>query len=107
MSEKKKIVHRRAHGFTSVYATGVISSIDTASASVALVFFEDVVGVNAETLTDLGNGTSSSTFEDGDIEHHREDKVRVTLRGDAARNLYNLLKEQFENMPGVADAAKH
>ncbi len=109
MSEKRKVPHRRANGFTSVYATGVVSSYVPFGGSMTLTFYEDVIGINSETLEMLEDGTKAKTsFEDGDLEPHREDKVRVTLMPDAAAKLYQLLKEQFgEFLDGVnTDAAK-
>jgi len=108
MDDKIKILHRRAHGFNSVYSTGAISSIEPQGGNFMLTFYEDVVGINHETLVKIEGTKYRTEFEEGALESHREDKVRVTMGPQAVRNLINLLQDQLALIEVSDDiTAKH
>lgn len=93
-STKKKIKHRRSEHFQSVFAGGTVVSKIERGPTYTLTFYEDVVGINSETILVSEDGVASTGFETGDLDHHREDKVRVTIREDgliALRDLINRL----------------
>lgn len=101
-SETIKVRHRRSNDFSSVYASGVISSSVPFTGLFNLTFYEDVIGIQSETMNTSGTTEIVTSFEDGDIEHHREDKVRVSMSPETAQLLINLLTRQLSDMKAGA-----
>jgi hypothetical protein len=90
--EGEKIQHRRSANFGSVFANGAVLSAISASQMFTLTFYEDVVGLNSETVMKAsGDAPVKTAFKDDDVTPHREDKVRVTLPPHAIQNLLSLL----------------
>jgi hypothetical protein len=99
----KTIIHRRAVGFSTVYASGIVSSLVPNSGLFNLTFYEDVVGVRQETLASSSETTAISTIEESGLEPHREDKVRVSMRPETVVALVNLLQEQLKTIQAAGN----
>lgn len=96
-----KLPHRRSPHYGSVFANGVILSFLPTSELYNITFYEDVLLVNSETLPAPDDTTGKTKFVEGDLEPAREDKVRVSMREQDLRSLYDLLSKRFKEVDGV------
>mgnify|MGYP003628016716 CR=1 FL=1 len=96
-----KLPHRRSPDYASVFANGVILSFLPANEMYNITFYEDVLLVNSETLPVPDDKSSKTTFVDGDLLPTREDKVRISMREQDLRSLYDLLSKRFKDVNDV------